>query len=153
MLYQSFMNGLSILTQGINSLFSSYIRWIPVLAIWFYQRFLSPVKGFSCAYRVYHNAESCSCYVKRIFIEQDLQTAITLSNKRFRDCSQANQVLMSTQEYRENIQNLIGRRKALRLFSFFSLGVFSPQVRGCPGVNACCSSLLDGDDDDDSDDS
>jgi putative component of membrane protein insertase Oxa1/YidC/SpoIIIJ protein YidD len=145
-MYQSLQKFL----KKISTTLISCIQWLVVLAISFYQRYLSPLKGFSCAYRVYHNTESCSSYVKRLFIEQDLQSAITLANKRFQDCSYASQVLMSKHEAQENLQGLMGRRNVLRFLSFFSLGVFSPQVRGCPGVNACCSSFFDDDDNDSS---
>jgi putative component of membrane protein insertase Oxa1/YidC/SpoIIIJ protein YidD len=151
MLLSTMYQAISEFLRKIRTVLNFCIQWLVVLATSFYQRYLSPIKGFSCAYRVYYNTESCSSYVKRLFIEQDLQSAIVLANKRFQDCSHANRILMSKQENEENFQDLIGRRKALRLFSFFSLGVFSPQVRGCPGVNACCSSLLDGDDDDSND--
>jgi len=135
-------------SRKTNAALKFCIQWLAILAISLYQRYLSPIKGFSCAYRVYHNTESCSSYVKRVFIEQDLQSAIVLANKRFQDCSRANRFLMSKQEDEKNFQDLMGRRKALRFLSFFSLAIFSPQMRGCPGGNACCSSLFDNDDDD-----
>ncbi len=131
-------------SQEASYFLSRFIRVIIVLAISFYQRFLSRIKGFSCAYRVLYKAESCSCYVKRVFLEQDLSTAILLSKQRFQECSNASQIFMLENENHNSNQNLIGRRKIFRLFSFLPFVFLSPQVRGgCPGVNACCSSTLE----------
>lgn len=130
--------------KEVSYFLNGCIRGIIVFSISFYQRFLSRLKGFSCAYRVHYKAESCSCYVKRVFLEQDLQTAILLSKQRFQECSNASQIFMLKQKNPESVQNLIGRRKIFRLFSFFPLVFLSPQVRGgCPGVNACCSSMFE----------
>ncbi|MEM9543814.1 MAG: membrane protein insertion efficiency factor YidD [Cyanobacteria bacterium P01_E01_bin.42] len=60
-----------------------------------YQKLLSPYKGFSCAHRLLHGSESCSQYVKKTLLEQDLRTAIALSRQRFRDCKRAKIVLHS----------------------------------------------------------
>lgn len=58
-----------------------------------YQKYLSPYKGFSCAHRVLYGSESCSQYVKRTLIEQDLHSAITLSRQRFAACKTAKIIL------------------------------------------------------------
>jgi putative component of membrane protein insertase Oxa1/YidC/SpoIIIJ protein YidD len=54
-----------------------------------YQRYLSPLKGFSCAHRVLHQGESCSQYVKRTILEQGLSDALPQTRQRFRDCRSA----------------------------------------------------------------
>lgn len=71
------------------------IRRVVVILISCYQKYLSPIKGFSCAYRVLHRGESCSCYTKRTILQQDLITAISMSQQRFRACASANRVLMA----------------------------------------------------------
>ena len=58
-----------------------------------YQKYLSPHKGFSCAHRVLYGGESCSQYVKNILIEQDLQSALSLSRQRFSACKTAKIIL------------------------------------------------------------
>ncbi len=54
-----------------------------------YQKYLSPIKGFSCAHRVLHGGESCSQYVKRTILERGLSDAWPDSRQRFRDCRSA----------------------------------------------------------------
>ena len=125
-----------------------FIRQIVIITISVYQRLLSPIKGFSCAYRINYNSESCSCYVKRVFLEQDTYTALALSRKRFRDCSKANRVLISKQNNIKNSQSYLDRRKVLHFLSLFSLSFFTLGAGGgCPGVNACCSSTSEDNDD------
>ncbi len=117
-----------------------------VFAISIYQRYLSPKKGFSCAYRLHHHSESCSNYVKQLFVEQDLKTAIFLSEQRFQECSQIAKTSAAQQQVSQatSRSSLIGRRGALRFFSLFTLGIFPSQLRsGCPGVQACCSAIIE----------
>ncbi|RQH36667.1 membrane protein insertion efficiency factor YidD [Okeania hirsuta] len=59
-----------------------------------YQQYISPRKGFSCAHRILYNDESCSHYIKRMFIEQDFSGAIQAARQRFKTCcKEANQIL------------------------------------------------------------
>ncbi|AFY35472.1 membrane protein insertion efficiency factor YidD [Calothrix sp. PCC 7507] len=60
-----------------------------------YQQHLSPYKGFSCPHRLLNGGESCSDYVKRVLINQNLQTAIQMAPQRFRACKLAAQTLQS----------------------------------------------------------
>ncbi len=66
---------------------------IAVALISGYQQYISPRKGFSCAYRILHGDESCSHYIKRMFIEQDFSRAIAAAGQRFKACKEANQIL------------------------------------------------------------
>lgn len=68
--------------------------------ITFYQKRLSPYKGFSCAHRVLHRGESCSQYIKRIILEHGLLRARPLIRQRFRACKAANQVLQQRRRER-----------------------------------------------------
>lgn len=132
--------------QQVDNLLGRYVRAMVAFTISLYQKFLSPIKGFSCAYRIYHKTESCSCYVKRIFLEQDLQTAITLTNQRFRDCMLASEFLEPEQPNSEHNQNSVGRRKVLQIFSVFPFFLLFPQARGgCPSARYCCASSEDND--------
>ncbi|MBD2542477.1 membrane protein insertion efficiency factor YidD [Planktothricoides raciborskii] len=54
-----------------------------------YQRYLSPLKGYSCAHRVLYGGESCSQYVKRMILERGLVDAVFYSRQRFQDCKSA----------------------------------------------------------------
>lgn len=88
----------------------TFVSQILVVLISWYQKHLSPIKGFSCAHRVLHNEESCSQYVKRMFLEQDLLTAVSQSRERFKACSLANQTLL-LEEANLLQAELMGRRK------------------------------------------
>ncbi|GEM_PF-3225806 len=59
-----------------------------------YQKYLSPLKGYSCPHRLLYGNESCSQYVKQTILEQDLRTALYMSRQRFRQCSLAGQELV-----------------------------------------------------------
>ncbi|MEI6442247.1 MAG: membrane protein insertion efficiency factor YidD [Nostocales cyanobacterium ELA583] len=78
-----------------TSIFDSFSRQISVTAITGYQRYISPHKGFKCAYHVLHGGESCSQYVKREIAEHGLKIAFFKTTQRFQACKQANQILHS----------------------------------------------------------
>ena len=126
----------ALFLQQTYALISICIRRIVVIAISFYQNFLSPLKGFSCAYRLYHKSESCSCYVKRVFVENDLRTAIAFADQRFQDCMLASELLDSESDSIINNDNLVGRRKVMKIFSFFPLSFLLPQAASFKGN--CC---------------
>lgn len=56
-------------------------------AIRFYQDYLSPHKGFSCAYRVHTGQESCSAYGYRVIERFGLQKGWRLLRRRMRACA------------------------------------------------------------------
>jgi putative component of membrane protein insertase Oxa1/YidC/SpoIIIJ protein YidD len=60
-----------------------------------YQRHVSPHKGFSCAYRVHHQAESCSAYVKRVLLEDGMAGAFAKTKARFAACREAHLALLA----------------------------------------------------------
>lgn len=66
---------------------------IAVALIGGYQQYISPRKGFSCAHRILYNDESCSHYIKRMFMEQDFSRAIQAAHQRFKACKEANEIL------------------------------------------------------------
>ncbi|MBE9258445.1 MULTISPECIES: membrane protein insertion efficiency factor YidD [Aphanizomenonaceae] len=114
-------------------IFSKFIRSSLVTAINLYQRYLSPYKGYCCAHRVLHNGESCSEYVKGVFLEQDLKKAINLSQQRFTDCGIAAETLTG-QKQQANLQrrssHLLNRRGFIYLIipAFFTFGVATPAL-------------------------
>lgn len=68
-------------------------RSTAISAIGFYQRYISPYKGFRCAHRVLHSESSCSAYAKVMVQRQGLREAIPAIRQRFRDCGEAARVL------------------------------------------------------------
>lgn len=63
------------------------MTWLAVKAINFYQKFISPYKGFSCAHRVATGETSCSGYGKKVIHRFGVIVGIKLLNRRFYDCS------------------------------------------------------------------
>jgi putative component of membrane protein insertase Oxa1/YidC/SpoIIIJ protein YidD len=81
-------------------------RSVLVFLITLYQKYISPIKGFRCAYHILHQGESCSEFVKRNLLEQDLITAVKLSQVRFKKCSEA-AFELSKQQRRQRSSDLI----------------------------------------------
>ncbi|NES97529.1 MAG: membrane protein insertion efficiency factor YidD [Desertifilum sp. SIO1I2] len=69
------------------------VRHTAASSIGGYQRYISPRKGFACAYRILHQDLSCSEYAKRAIAKHGLGDAIPLIHQRFQACKQANQTL------------------------------------------------------------
>lgn len=57
-------------------------------AIRAYQRYLSPYKGFSCAYRVLAGGDSCSAYGYKVISRQGLRVGWPLLQRRLRACGE-----------------------------------------------------------------
>jgi len=57
--------------------------------IWAYQQYISPNKGFRCAYSVHHGGTGCSGYAKRAIRNRGLWRALPDIRQRFRDCHAA----------------------------------------------------------------
>lgn len=62
-------------------------------AIWGYQRYISPHKGFRCAHSVLHGGTGCSGYAKHAICASGLWGAIPAIRQRFRDCRLASETL------------------------------------------------------------
>lgn len=60
-----------------------------LVGIGFYQRRISPRKGFSCAHRVLHGGIGCSGYAKARIAESGLFAAFPDIRRRFSDCEAA----------------------------------------------------------------
>lgn len=62
------------------------MTWLALKAIKFYQKFISPYKGFNCAHRVATGEVGCSGYGKKVIARFGLMKGIKLLNRRFYDC-------------------------------------------------------------------
>lgn len=71
------------------------IKLFCLLLIDFYQRVLSPRKGFNCAHHRLHQGDTCSNAIKKILLEQPLGEIVKLSRARFRECRAASTHLAS----------------------------------------------------------
>lgn len=63
------------------------MTWLAIKAINFYQKYISPYKGFRCAHGVATGEISCSGYGKKVIKRFGLFTGLKLLNRRFYDCS------------------------------------------------------------------
>jgi putative component of membrane protein insertase Oxa1/YidC/SpoIIIJ protein YidD len=101
-----------------------------------YQKYLSPLKGFSCAHRVLHCGESCSQYVKRTILERGLSDAWPESRQRFRDCRSAYLTIMASRNDGEEESDGSGRSKhnSVNNHNAGSSGCTLPDL----GDVACC---------------
>ena len=68
-----------------------------VYAIRFYQRYLSPYKGFQCAYRAHTGRHSCSEYAKRIIRKRGVNALFTALPRQFARCRSAYTALLAAQ--------------------------------------------------------
>ena len=71
------------------------MRRIWIGLILFYQRWISPYKGFRCAHGKLHKGFTCSEAVKRIIEEDGLWRGRHRIRRRFRECRYAHYVLRS----------------------------------------------------------
>lgn len=62
------------------------VSFISIQLINFYQKFISPYKGFCCAYRVDTGGASCSQYTKMVIKQHGLYKAFPLIKAQFKAC-------------------------------------------------------------------
>ncbi|WP_428448760.1 membrane protein insertion efficiency factor YidD [Photobacterium nomapromontoriensis] len=65
------------------------MRKIVVYLICCYQRYLSPYKGFRCAYGCLHSGDSCSESIKKVIAEQGVIASIRPAKMQFQACHDA----------------------------------------------------------------
>lgn len=68
-----------------------------IFAIGFYQKRISPHKGFVCAHRAYHGGLSCSECAKQTIATHGLWCALPLIKARFVECRGAYTLLSSSE--------------------------------------------------------
>lgn len=68
-------------------------RGAALKTIVFYQRYLSPLKGFHCAHRRLHGGLSCSEYVRQTIAAQGLRRSFPLCRERFEACRLSHETL------------------------------------------------------------
>ena len=96
-------------------------------AIWLiacYQKYLSPHKGWSCAYRVLSGEVSCSQYAKNVIEEEGVFTAIPIVLARFKACRHAHLKLSA----RNDSRNRAKRRDS-----------YADGVKKDAAAEACCA--------------
>ena len=64
------------------------VKHTALLAIHAYQHYLSPLKGYACAFRVLTGRDSCSAYGYRVIERFGLLRGTALLRRRMRACSE-----------------------------------------------------------------
>ncbi|MFC5472800.1 membrane protein insertion efficiency factor YidD [Paraherbaspirillum soli] len=70
-------------------------------AITLYQRHLSPLKGFSCAYRICTGGDSCSAFGYRAIERHGIRIGLALLRRRLNECSRQHR--LHIQSCRQNV--------------------------------------------------
>lgn len=76
------------------------MKYIVVFFINVYQRYISPYKGFRCAYAALNGGDSCSEAVKKIVLEQGCFNGRQEISARFKECRKANRLLALNRQNR-----------------------------------------------------
>ncbi len=112
---------------------------LAIKSIQYYQKYLSPGKGYSCAYRVLHDDLSCSTFCKNEIEQQGVLRGIINTIKRFKECKAASLMI---KEKRNDLKDKLGDSfkentdKCKNLDSFEKL-LFAEMA----GETACCICL------------
>ena len=77
------------------------MRYFFIFLITLYQKYISPYKGFRCAYAACHDSKSCSAIIKNIIAEHGLLAGWPLIKQQFNNCHLAYQALETEREKRE----------------------------------------------------
>jgi len=78
------------------------MKYLALALINFYQNYLSPYKGFSCAHSALNKGDSCSQAIKKIIIKHGLWRSYPLIKNRFKDCKTAYKQLLDNKNKRRN---------------------------------------------------
>lgn len=81
------------------------MRHFFIFLITVYQKYISPYKGFRCAYGCYHKTLSCSAIIKNIITEQGLLAGWPLIKQQFKQCQTAYSLLINDDEQPPPPQN------------------------------------------------
>lgn len=65
------------------------MKYISIVLIKFYQRFISPYKGFRCAYHVVHGRDTCSNAINSLILRHGFFKALPFIRIRFDECRSA----------------------------------------------------------------
>ena len=98
-----------------------------------YKCYISPHKGFVCAYRKLYDRQSCSSYFYSCIVNHNLSTASNLFQQRLIDCKQASAILKADANYRQTQRRRKNYRnnECLDCGSWIDLSFFLPDCDDC----------------------
>lgn len=92
------------------------LNFLAIKLIVFYQKFISPYKGFSCAHKIATQEISCSSYGKRVIQRCGILIGYKLLNRRFYDCTwHAKNLQKITTENQQNEYKIYRQVKGYQL--------------------------------------
>ena len=121
------------------------MKHIALAIIIFYRRFVSPYKGFSCAYRAYSGRSSCSAYGYRAIERHGIFTGVALIKRRLKRCGNEYRKRRGKEAYRPMSA---GYRRAQAGFCDIGCDVGGCDAVdigscACDGLNGCSPSPCD----------
>ena len=92
----------------------SALDWFCLRAIAWYQRRISPRKGWRCAYARLHGGAGCSGFARQAIANYGLRAALPLVRARFDDCKNAGDILRAQIELDKPDDDETKKRRARR---------------------------------------
>ena len=103
------------------------VRFTALGAIDAYRRYISPYKGYGCAYRIHWGSQSCSRYAQRAIARAGVWRGLLLVRRRLHACADA-AILSTTNPEKQGAERIFGS--------------CNPAVQ--EGRKLCCGSLIGG---------
>ena len=116
------------------------VKKLVLLVVRGYQRYISPYKGFSCAYKKLYKTQSCSAYFYSCVRDRalNLSTASNLLQQRLFECKQAYSILQTDLNYHQQSKQKKRRRNNNECGSCSEWIDFTPLLYWCD-----CGDCLD----------
>ncbi|MHA6265052.1 membrane protein insertion efficiency factor YidD [Arenibacterium sp. CAU 1754] len=111
-----------------------------------YQRWISPRKGYRCAYSVAHGGTGCSGFAKGAIREHGLWAAMPIIRGRFRDCRAAYDAMCDARRDKKNEGDQRRRKNRWYDNACLDLGLCcpGPSRSGTTGGGGCDLNPCDG---------
>ncbi len=128
------------------------MKTLLLAAIRMYRRYLSPYKGFSCAWRIATGGESCSAYGYRVISRHGTKVGIGLLRRRMAACGDAHRHATASGQPRRALPPALHRQRGdcdIGCFDVSSCDMPSCGKRNLLGFfvdlagNACCQGACD----------
>ena len=116
---------------------ASPARFLALAIIRCYQKWISPHKGFRCAYQKFYRRESCSNFGLRVFEQHPPLAAWRLLRDRLGECKTAYDAFLAAEPQQEEPNNS-RQQKGTKGKSFF----YYCQDSACDIGANCCGDLL-----------
>ena len=116
------------------------MKWFYRFGIRFYQKLISPRKGYRCAHSLEHGGPGCSGAVLEILEEHGLWHGYGLISQRFADCSDSAEKRRKREEKRRNKGKGCGREdgKCRPELPYLDCGDCIPSLPKMPGHHGDC---------------